>query len=509
MEVQAILEFFRKNNFPEAEFALKQDLNEKKEIFGSFDFEKFLFPMNPPLPRVKLPAQSCGRVNGTNSGSGSGPDSSGDDEFKSLGSSTSVSAACSSDFTNPYARRSTTQADSDSSSDRLSQFGTAREYNDFDMQTDLWYDDKDDGPYMTPSFSGLDLDPFGCPSEDKFVMTSGVENNNLSKNPFSFNRLSEDSEETDHKLEYIFHPHKMSADIVDNSQVKDCYYLIEKSVDKVEVKSESDCGNIDSDLKELILTELGTGVTNQRVTNTETSVEGNGKDLAEELDGSVSNYEIDKQELLLINNCDYGFGANDQVVKGNEEPSTAVNEQEDMTPSEEVPFWETNEDEYEVFNLRIIHRKDRTGFEESKEFPIVLHTVIAGRYYITEYLGSAAFSKVVQAHDIQTGVDVCLKIIKNDKDFFDQSLDEIKLLKYVNKHDPADVHHILRLYDYFYHQVCLLIILCARKGLVQHCFLFSVFFLFLKIKNYKQETRKNGLYFYVVFQKHNGLKRFN
>lgn len=95
----------------------------------------------------------------------------------------------------------------------------------------------------------------------------------------------------------------------------------------------------------------------------------------------------------------------------------------------------------------------RTGFEENKDFPIVLNSVVAGRYYITEYLGSAAFSKVVQAHDLQTGMDVCLKIIKNDKDFFDQSLDEIKLLKFVNKYDPLDEHHVLRLYDYFYHQV--------------------------------------------------------
>jgi len=86
----------------------------------------------------------------------------------------------------------------------------------------------------------------------------------------------------------------------------------------------------------------------------------------------------------------------------------------------------------------------------------VLNTVLAGRYYLTEYLGSAAFSRVVQAHDLRTGIDVCLKIIKNDKDFFDQSLDEIKLLKLVNKGDPADKHHILRLYDYFYHQVCLI-----------------------------------------------------
>ncbi|GKV05291.1 hypothetical protein SLEP1_g17321 [Rubroshorea leprosula] len=49
-------------------------------------------------------------------------------------------------------------------------------------------------------------------------------------------------------------------------------------------------------------------------------------------------------------------------------------------------------------------------------------------------------------------MDVCVKIIKNNKDFFYQSLDEIKLLKYVYKHDPVDKYHILWLYDYFYYQ---------------------------------------------------------
>ena len=47
-----------------------------------------------------------------------------------------------------------------------------------------------------------------------------------------------------------------------------------------------------------------------------------------------------------------------------------------------------------------------------------------------EYLGSAAFSKAVQCLDLHTGESVCIKIIKNNKDFFDQSLDEIKLLRY-------------------------------------------------------------------------------
>jgi hypothetical protein len=35
----------------------------------------------------------------------------------------------------------------------------------------------------------------------------------------------------------------------------------------------------------------------------------------------------------------------------------------------------------------------------------------------------------VQAVDLDTGDVVCLKIVKNNKDYFDQSLDEIKLLR--------------------------------------------------------------------------------
>ena len=108
---------------------------------------------------------------------------------------------------------------------------------------------------------------------------------------------------------------------------------------------------------------------------------------------------------------------------------------------------------------------------------------------VVDFLGSAAFSKAVQAIDLKTGGLVCLKIVKvhnitsfqplamagrscnvccstvassvdgkceplqNNKDYFDQSLDEIKLLRYINDNDPADEHGVLRLYDYFYHKV--------------------------------------------------------
>ena len=65
----------------------------------------------------------------------------------------------------------------------------------------------------------------------------------------------------------------------------------------------------------------------------------------------------------------------------------------------------------------------------AKLLRLLFTIVFTGRYQILEYLGSAAFSKAVQCLDLHTGQMVCIKIIKNNKDFFDQSLDEIKLLK--------------------------------------------------------------------------------
>lgn len=113
---------------------------------------------------------------------------------------------------------------------------------------------------------------------------------------------------------------------------------------------------------------------------------------------------------------------------------------------------------YDSFNLRMVFERDKTGFEESKEFPIRADTVVAARYQIVEYLGSAAFSRAVQCLDLDSNKMVCMKIIKNDKDFFDQSLDEIKLLKYINVNGDVDQNCVLRLYDHFYHKEHLIIV---------------------------------------------------
>jgi serine/threonine protein kinase len=119
---------------------------------------------------------------------------------------------------------------------------------------------------------------------------------------------------------------------------------------------------------------------------------------------------------------------------------------------------ETTCGKHEYYNLKCIYVRGRTGFEESRDFPIRLHDVIAGRYEIIEYLGSAAFSRAVQCLDHMTGQMVCVKIIKNNKDFFDQSLDEIKLLKYIKANGDTEENHVIKMLDHFYYKEHLFIV---------------------------------------------------
>ena len=110
------------------------------------------------------------------------------------------------------------------------------------------------------------------------------------------------------------------------------------------------------------------------------------------------------------------------------------------------------------FSLKVVFDPMRNGLEETVNYPIDVGTVIAGRYRIVEYLGSGVFSRAVQCFDMRTGGMVCIKIIRNNKDFLDQSLGEIKLLQRLNEHDTNDSHHILRMLDFFYYKEHLFIV---------------------------------------------------
>ena len=127
------------------------------------------------------------------------------------------------------------------------------------------------------------------------------------------------------------------------------------------------------------------------------------------------------------------------------------------------------------FSLKIIHDPRRTGFEETKEWLPKAGSLVAGRFLVEDVLGSAAFSTTLRCEDLgvkgsgsaasaavwqqhggyaprERHARVCLKMIKNSKDYFDQSLDEIKILQHINSRGDPDRHRVVAFLDSFYYR---------------------------------------------------------
>lgn len=135
----------------------------------------------------------------------------------------------------------------------------------------------------------------------------------------------------------------------------------------------------------------------------------------------------------------------------------------------------------EYFSLPIIFKSHVTGFEPTKDLALESGNVLAGQYLVEGILGSAAFSTAYKCVDLNSAVDstgcqdlVCLKIIKNTKDFFDQSLDEIKILELLRQTGKCDENFIVEMKTFFYHREHLVIV---TELLRQNLFEFGKFIL--------------------------------
>lgn len=104
----------------------------------------------------------------------------------------------------------------------------------------------------------------------------------------------------------------------------------------------------------------------------------------------------------------------------------------------------------EVLYLRVVSTKCRTGLEPSPELEPEPGEMLAGRYSVEGLLGEAAFSKGYQANDTLKDQRVCIKIVGNTKEWMEQGLDEIRLLRTCNTHDEEEHYGIVRLVDFLY-----------------------------------------------------------
>ena len=123
--------------------------------------------------------------------------------------------------------------------------------------------------------------------------------------------------------------------------------------------------------------------------------------------------------------------------------------------------------EYGSFTLPIIFEKHKTGFEQHRELDLQEgKSIIGGKYRYVKALGGAAFSVALECVDVTDTKreSVCLKMIKNNKEYLDQSLDEIRILSMINKKAEAscrggvDTMRLLRLHEFFYFREHLFIV---------------------------------------------------
>lgn len=94
---------------------------------------------------------------------------------------------------------------------------------------------------------------------------------------------------------------------------------------------------------------------------------------------------------------------------------------------------------------------------DDADVPFLEGETILNRYKLLKMVGSATFSNVFSCLDLKDNVTYCLKIIKQEKEFFDQAIDEVHLLELLKDIDPNNNINIIKIHDYFYFREHLLL----------------------------------------------------
>lgn len=87
--------------------------------------------------------------------------------------------------------------------------------------------------------------------------------------------------------------------------------------------------------------------------------------------------------------------------------------------------------------------------DESGSYLAVSHDHVQYRYEVIKVLGKGSFGQVLKAFDHKTQQHVALKIVRNEKRFHRQAVEEIRILEHLRKQDADGMHNIIHLIDHF------------------------------------------------------------
>ncbi|XP_049804555.1 dual specificity tyrosine-phosphorylation-regulated kinase 2-like [Schistocerca nitens] len=139
------------------------------------------------------------------------------------------------------------------------------------------------------------------------------------------------------------------------------------------------------------------------------------------------------------------------VVTPDQVMSTYMNK---LTPYEHI----------EVFNYPRIYfiganAKKRPGIigspnnnsydNEQGSYIHVPHDHVAYRYEVLKVIGKGSFGQVVKAYDHKNHEHVALKMVRNEKRFYRQAHEEIRILQHLRKQDKDNTMNIIHMFDSF------------------------------------------------------------
>lgn len=87
--------------------------------------------------------------------------------------------------------------------------------------------------------------------------------------------------------------------------------------------------------------------------------------------------------------------------------------------------------------------------DEHGSYQHVAHDHVAYRYEILKILGKGSFGQVVKAYDHKNGIHVALKMVRNEKRFAKQALEEIKILEQLKLQDKDNTRNIVHILEHF------------------------------------------------------------
>jgi dual specificity tyrosine-phosphorylation-regulated kinase 2/3/4 len=87
--------------------------------------------------------------------------------------------------------------------------------------------------------------------------------------------------------------------------------------------------------------------------------------------------------------------------------------------------------------------------DESGYLNVSAHDHICFRYEVIKVLGKGTFGQVVEVYDHATSRSLAMKIIKNHREFYEQALDEINILKLLKDNDRTLLANIVHLEENF------------------------------------------------------------